>query len=67
MATLAKTASVLTVISKGEKSVSFGRTMEEINDGVSGRMVWLSAEDWKELGEPEEVTVTIQPGNTLDG
>jgi hypothetical protein len=34
--------------------------------GVIGRQVYLSFQDFLDLGSPETITVTVEPGDTLN-
>lgn len=35
-------------------------------EGMPERQVWLPQEDWLAMGEPREITVTIEPGDKLN-
>ena len=45
-----------------EKSVTFVLAR---GDGAVVRTLLLSYPDWVDMGSPDEVTVTIEPGNVL--
>lgn len=36
------------------------------DDGVQVPVMWLPHEDWEELNRPDEITVTIEPGDVLN-
>lgn len=59
MPRLEKTRSVLHFRSQIGQTVRFGRPDDE-------RGTILSALDWRDLGEPKEITVTIEPGDRLN-
>jgi hypothetical protein len=41
-------------------------TLAYDDTGVITRTLILSYEDWRDLGSPEQLTVTIDPGDTLN-
>lgn len=59
------------VLHRGERNTShvvcFQRTEEEMFDGASLRSLYLDPADVKDLGDPSVITVTIHPGDLLNG
>jgi uncharacterized protein YaeQ len=65
---LTQSQQVLALLFKSEVSVSFGTPQEENDaDYRWGSSLHLNMEDWEDMGSPEQVTVTIVPGDTLNG
>lgn len=65
---LIKTRSVLHRVdlhgAEGDEFVTFERLLDE-PDGLQ-RMVKLAVADWHELGDPDTITIAIEPGAILD-
>lgn len=59
---LTKTCTVLTHRASDATSVQFGR----IGEDLSRRTLLMERDAWEEMGRPETVTITIEPGNMLD-
>jgi hypothetical protein len=39
---------------------------DEEGQETTDEVAYLSTEDWTDMGEPDEVTVTFEPGNLLE-
>lgn len=65
-AVLTSTASVLTFENNGGTHVSYVTTGDHVEEGSPRRALAIDPASWLELGRPDEITVTVQPGNTLD-
>lgn len=63
MALLTATRTILTHV-PGDDSRLYVASDEE--SGVIRRSVYVDIETYQDLGEPEEITVTIEPGDTLN-
>lgn len=65
---MTKTMAVLEIREEGATpdGTSFGRSNDDIRDGMNPMMVVLWAEDWVDLGEPKQITVTVEPGDKLN-
>lgn len=52
----------------GTKTICFRNSdhNEPVKDRGPMRRVDLALSDWLELGSPDEITVTIEPGDTLN-
>lgn len=37
------------------------------DDEVPEMSLFISEDDWREMGKPEQLTVTVEPGDKLDG
>ena len=42
------------------------KTFVSDREGGDGKMVTIMNQTWADLGNPEEITLTIEPGNTLE-
>lgn len=62
--TLTKTRSILTRIATGRTHVSFASHSED--DGSIDRHVEVRRATWDDLGQPEQITLTIEPGDLLN-
>jgi hypothetical protein len=62
---LSKTASVLTQVESDSTWVSFEIERDE-PDETRRRDVTIDYATWQDLGEPETITVTIEPGDRLN-
>lgn len=70
MPTITRTRSVLVRIPPEPGSLRPGRKPDVIDygahvDGRVDRLLSLTAKAVRDLGDPETITVTIEPGNTL--
>jgi hypothetical protein len=61
---LTKTRSVLTLSAVTSGHVQFAQWNEE--DGGLLRLVQIEKDDWHELGEPHQVTLSIEPCDRLN-
>ncbi len=64
MNTLTKTRMVLHLRTAMADEVEFSREPDEPGDIPA--IVWLSRTDWSDMGEPQTVTITIEPGDLLN-
>jgi hypothetical protein len=64
-ASLSKTTSVLTQVESDSTWVSFERERDEPSD-LTQREVVIDYETWRDMGTPEAITVTIEPGDRLN-
>jgi hypothetical protein len=62
---LEKSQKVLHTLYSGRDSVTFGYEDEDTGDEVA--VLILSINDWEDFGRPMTVTVTIEPGDLLNG
>lgn len=65
---MSKSRSVLRLVDTSDDfCVSFNNLNEDPDDIVpfSQKATVISRELWDALGSPQEITVTVQPGNTL--
>ena len=66
MTCLSKTASVLTLEALSDKAATYARIAEE-DEGVERlRIVSIDRQVYDDLGRAQTITVTIEPGNTLE-
>lgn len=63
-AILTKTTSVLNLHAGSRHRTSFASVDDDT--GAIDREVWMSGRTWEELGGPEQITVTIKPGDRLN-
>lgn len=62
---LTKTRKVLTFFTETEAELLF--SAEVADDEVYGRTLYpLSKQDWEDMGRPETITVSIEPGDRLN-
>lgn len=61
---LLKTTTVLKLKNQGDSNVSFHQEKDE--GDVRYRHLWMRRDIWEDLGEPQEITVTIEPGDKLN-
>ena len=66
MTRLSKTASVLTLFNVGGAHASYSAEPDSVEEILPASVVHLPLEKYEELGKPDEITVTIEPGNTLE-
>lgn len=70
MATLVKSQSVLKLEYQGKYYTRFGHPDVNADDKDrtfhADRVLSMSSQDWKELGKPREVTITIEQGDKLN-
>lgn len=64
MAKMAKMCIVL--VKEKRRPVEYVCFVEEANP-VKGTEVILGRDAWEEMGKPDEVTVTVEPGDKLNG
>ncbi len=64
MAALTSTKKVLQLRTSMADEVEFSREPDEPGDIPA--IVWLPRTDWLDMGEPQAVTVTIEPGDLLN-
>jgi hypothetical protein len=65
-APLSKTAAVLELFNVSGAHASYSKTVEDLDEGAPNHVVHLNIEKYEDLGKPAEITVTIEPGNTLE-
>lgn len=66
-ATCTKSRSILHKSSVTSQLASFGRAEEENpEDNGTVRILVLAREDWEDMGQPETITITIEPGDHLN-
>jgi hypothetical protein len=62
---LTETRTVLTRNTSGPELVSYTQFTVADDDGRIVLTVLMETGDWVEMGSPEMVTVTVEPGDTL--
>ena len=65
--TLVRTRRVLTHIGETSLFVQFGHPTDDGDLLEDSAVVAIAHRDWDELGRPEEITVTIEGGDLLNG
>lgn len=61
-AVLSKTRSVLDRLIANDKGAYFDFADDDFS---RSRLTHLDAQSYRDLGEPEQITVTVEPGDTL--
>lgn len=65
---LLSSCSIMTKVSEDDVKVSFRNSdwKEPLKDRGKFRRTELDLEDWDEMGRPEKITVTVEPGDMLN-
>jgi hypothetical protein len=58
---------VLILAGYGPQLVNFERRAPDLADGETFVAVAVERHTWEELGRPDEITITIAPGNLVGG
>lgn len=65
---LLSSCSIMVKVSEDDVKVSFRNSdwKEPLKDRGKFRRTELDLEDWDEMGRPEKITVTVEPGDMLN-
>lgn len=63
---LLKTTTILNLKREGKRSARFTKVLDEGEDYVGVGDVYMAVELFHELGSPDVITVTIEPGDMLN-
>jgi hypothetical protein len=66
-ASIVKSERVLDLHWKGDGGVVFRQVDEDTERRLPRLSMVLKIEDWRAMGEPDTVTLTIRPGDHLNG